>query len=239
MPLAFFFGIRDRNPELAASLALDELNKRISVTPTPRTGIITVHVRAEQPRLAQQILQNILTELDAYNLSTRRKRAAAERQFIERRLAEASTALVQAESQFSTFLQTNRDVSASPALRMDSDRLQRAVRMRQQIYTAMAQSYEQAKIEEIRDLPTVLVIDPPEAGLRPERPIGIPNTLLGLIAGLFVGIVFAFIRERAEETRDAGTTAYAQYSVLKSQTLRDLARPWAPVGRLLRGQPRG
>jgi len=237
-PLTWFFGIHEKDSALAASRALDELNTRVAVSPTPRTGIITVRVRAEQRQLAQQILQNILAELDSYNLATRRKRAAAERQFVERRLADASAALMQTESQLSSFLQMNRDYSSSPVLRMENDRLQRAVRMRQQIYTAMAQSLEQAKIEEIRELPTVLIIDPPESGLTREPPVALRRTLLGLIAGLFVGIVLAFLRERAEETREADTSAYTQYTALKSQALGDLRRPWAPVGRLLKGQPR-
>jgi uncharacterized protein involved in exopolysaccharide biosynthesis len=235
-PLAAYFGIEEKNPGLAASRTFDELGKRVYVNPTLRTGVISIRVRAERPRLAQQILQNILAELDSYNLATRRKRAAAEREFVERRLAEASAGLMRAESQMSNFLQTNRDYSSSPVLSMEYDRLQRAVRMRQQIYTAVAQSYEQAKIEEIRELPTVLIIDPPEAALNPERPIAIRRTLLGLIAGLFAGIVLAFVRERAQETREAGTSAYTEYSALKTAALRDIARPWAPVGRLLKGQ---
>jgi uncharacterized protein involved in exopolysaccharide biosynthesis len=237
-PLASFFGIDEENRGLAASQAVDELGSRVYVTTTPRTGIISVRVRAEQPQLAQQILQNILTELDAYNLALRRKRAAAEREFVERRLAEVSAALRQAESHLSTFLQMNRDYSSSPVLRMEFDRLQRAVRMRQQIYTAVAQSFEQAKIEEVRDLPTVLVIDQPEARPVAERPVAIRRTLLGLVAGLFVGIGLAFVRERAAETREAGTSAYTEYSALKRKALGELARPWAPVGRLLKGQTR-
>jgi uncharacterized protein involved in exopolysaccharide biosynthesis len=237
-PLAAYFGIHEKNPGVARSQALDELRSRVAATTTPRTGIINVRVLAEQPPLARQILQNILTELDAYNLATRRNRAVAERDFVERRVAEANAALLQAERHLSSFLQMNRAYSSSPVLQMEFDRLERAVRMRQQIYTAMARSLEQAKIEEVRDLPTVLVIDQPEAALEPQRPPVIRRTLLGLIAGIFVGIVLAFLRERAAETREAGTSAYTEYSALKRKALGDLARPWAPVGRLLKGQTR-
>lgn len=237
--LASFFGIDDANPGLAAERTIDELGTRLSVTTTPRTGVISVVVRAERPQLAQQILQNIVKELDTYNLALRRARAVAEREFTEKRLAEASGALTRAEGQLSTFLQLNRDYSSSPVLRLEHDRLQRAVRMRQQIYTGVAQSFEQARIEEIRDLPTVLVIDQPEARLTRQQPVALRRILLGLIVGIFAGIVLAFVRERVAETRDAGTTAYAEFAALKSDTLSGLARPWAPVGRLLKGQSRG
>ena len=237
-PLAAFFGIDERNPGVAASRALDELRSRVTATSASRTGVISLWALAEHPRLAQQILQNVLTELDTYNLAMRRKRAVAERDFIERRVAEAGAALAQAERQLSAFLQTNRDYAGSPMLQMEFDRLQRAVRMRQQIYTAMARSLEDAKIEEVRDLPTVLIIDQPEAGLEPLRPPVVRRTLLGLIAGLFVGIVLAFLRERAAETRNAGTSAYTEYSALKRKALGELARPLAPLSRLLKGHTR-
>lgn len=223
--LASLIGIDEKNPELAASRALQELGERVSVTPTPYTGVISVRVRAERPQLAEQILQRILSEFDAYNLAVRRARAVAERDFVERTLADASAALTRAESQLSTFLQMNRDYSTSPVLRMDHDRLQRAVQMRQQIYTSVAQSFEQAKIEEVRDLPTVSIIDAPEAALTRERPVAIRKTLLGLIAGLLVGIVLAFVRERAAETREAGTRAYREYSALKTEAFGGLVRP--------------
>ena len=236
--LASFFGIDERNPGLAASQTLDELHSRVSVTSAGRTGVISVRARAERPQLAQQILQNMLSELDAYNLALHRNRAAAERDFVEGRLTDARATLTLAENQLSTFLQVNRVYNSSPALRMENDRLERAVRMRQQLYTAVAQSFEGAKIEEVRDLPTISVIDQPEARIAPERSEAIRKTLLGLIVGLLVGIVLAFVRERAAETRDAGTRAYTEYAALKTEALGGLARPWAPIGRLLKGQNR-
>lgn len=222
-PLAYFFGIDEKNPGVAAARALDMLTSRVAILEIGRTGVITVVARAERPQIAQQILQNVLVEVDAYNLAQRRKRAAAERDFIERRLADAAATLASAEGQLSNFLQTNREYSSSPVLQMENDRLQRVVRMRQQIYTGMAQSLEQAKIEEVRDLPTISVIDPPEAALSPERPLAIRRSLLGLIAGLLLGIVLAFFRERGAELRAAKTRAYTEYSELKRETLGRLA----------------
>ena len=217
--LAHFLGLEEKNPRVAASRALDKLTSLVATQEIGRTGVITVVARAERPEIAQQILQNVLAEVDAYNLAQRRKRAAAERDFVEKRLTDAAAALATAENQLSNFLQTNRDYSSSPALRLENDRLQRSVRMRQQIYTSMAQSLEQAKIEEVRDLPTISIIDQPEAALSPERPLAIRRSLLGLIAGLLVGIVLAFLRERGAEVRAARTRAYAEYSALKAEAL--------------------
>jgi uncharacterized protein involved in exopolysaccharide biosynthesis len=223
-PLAYFLGIDDKNPNVATTRALDVLTSRVSILEIGRTGVITAIARAEDPQIAQQILQNVLTEVDSYNLAQRRKQAAAERDFIERRLAEAGAALASAEQQLSGFLQTNRQYGSSPVLQLEHDRLQRVVRMRQQIYTGMAQSLEQAKIEEVRDLPTIAVIDPPEVPLKPERPLAIRRTFLGLIAGLLVGIILAFFRERSIELRAAKTRAYTEYTALKAEAVGGLIK---------------
>lgn len=225
--LASVFGIEEKNPAIAASRALDVLMSRVAISQIGRTGIIRPTASAERPEIAQQILQNVLTELDTYNLAQRRKRASAERDFVERRLADAGAALALAEGQLSNFLQTNREYDSSPVLAMENDRLRRVVRMRQQIYSGMAQALEQAKIEEVRDLPTVSVIDQPEMALSPEPPLAIRRSLLGLIAGLMVGIVLAFLRERAVEVREAKTRAYAEYSALKTDALGGLTPRWA------------
>jgi len=226
-PLAYFFGIDEKNPRVATVRAIDMLTSRVAVNEIGRTGVITAVARAEYPEIAQQILQNVEAEIDAYNLAQRRKRAAAERDFIEKRVADASVALASAEAQLSNFLQNNREYGSSPVLRMENERLQRVVRMRQQIYTGMAQQLEQAKIEEVRDLPTISVIDPPEAPLSPERPLAIRRTLLGLIAGLLVGIVLAFFRERGAELRATKTRAYTEYTELKRETLSRFSPRWA------------
>src|SRR6476659_5708060 len=83
-PLAYFFGIAEKNPRVATVRALDMLTSRVAVNEIGRTGVITAVARAEYPQIAQQILQNVVAEIDVYNLAQRRTRAAAERDFIER-----------------------------------------------------------------------------------------------------------------------------------------------------------
>ena len=48
------------------------------------------------------------------------------------------------------------------------DRLERQVSVRQELVTAMAQAYEQARVDEVRNAPVITVIDQPES-LQPSR----------------------------------------------------------------------
>lgn len=234
--LPALFGTRHRNPLVETSLTFQKLRSQVAATGTPRTGIIVMSVEARWPELAQQLSRNIVAGLDAYNLAQRRTRAAAERDFVERILADAAAALRRAEGQLSAFMQFNRAYASSPTLTMENDRLTREVRMRQQIYTATAQSFEQAKIEQVRDIPSISVLDEPELTTEPQSHDVIEKTLLGLIVGLLAGIVIAFLRERANETRSADTTAYAEYSALKRETRADLERRLTNLGRMFQRQ---
>jgi hypothetical protein len=108
--------------------------------------------------------------------------------------------------------------------------------MRQQIVTAMTQSLEQAKIEEVRDIPAVTLIDQPEPAVAPATHETIRKTLLGIVAGLMVGIILAFLRERAAETREMRTPAYREYAALKRETAIGMTRPFGMVMRFFQGQ---
>jgi uncharacterized protein involved in exopolysaccharide biosynthesis len=51
------------------------------------------------------------------------------------------------------FLQANRQWANSPDLTFQHDRLERDIALRQQVYTTLVQSFEQARISEVRDTP--------------------------------------------------------------------------------------
>ncbi len=51
----------------------------------------------------------------------------------------------------------------------EHDRLERPVSMRQELVTAMAQAYEQARVDEVRNTPVITVIDQPES-LSSDKP---------------------------------------------------------------------
>ena len=228
------YGIHAGTRDAEIDLAVDVLQGHILTKASRRTGVVTYFVAAPMAELAQQIAQNMVTQLDLYNSETRRSQATAERNFIEARLAESRLALSGAEDQLRAFRDNNREYASSATLSLENDRLQRQVAMRQQLYTALSQAYEQARIAEVRDTPAISIVEPPELPSSPDTAYGMRNTLLGAIAGMLVGIVLAFVRERFYETKASGSRTFADFSDLKQATLGDLARPWQPVGRLFR-----
>jgi uncharacterized protein involved in exopolysaccharide biosynthesis len=84
--------------------------------------------------------------------------------------------------------------------------------MHQQVYAAMQQGYEQARIEEVRDPASLNLVEPPDMPVQPETRAAVRDTLLGFVAGMLVGIIIAFLRQRAAETRAETTSGYLRFS---------------------------
>lgn len=179
---------------------LDETLRRmqrwVSTSTGIRTGIVRLEVRSISPDLAAQVAANLVARANQFNLDTKQGQAAAERQFSEQRLATARAELFTAEERLASFLRANRLYEMSPILVMEHDRLQRAVDVRQQVFSSLAQSYEQARIDALRDTPVLSLVEKPAPPVRPDGRGTVVRGLLGLFAGAVVGGMLAVMRHR-------------------------------------------
>ena len=210
--LAQVYAIDEKDPAKAAAMAGERLINDVNSSIYSRSGVVGMSVKSTDPAVAQQVSVNILAELNAYGGTRRQQQAVEERRFIERLLGEARSKLDQAEEDLAAFQRTNREFEQSPSRRLAYDRLSRNVFMQQQVYTAMQQAYEQARIEEVRDPAALNIVEPPDLPAEPERAAALRVTLLGLVGGLLVGIIIAFLRQRAAESRAERTTGYLRFS---------------------------
>ena len=234
--LPTFYEIHAGSRAAEIDLAANELRNHIVASSARRTGIVTFFVSAPYADLTQQIGSSIVGELDVYNAERRRSQVTQERVFIGKRVDESRIALSQAENDLRRFREVNREYLSSPTLTLENDRLQREVNRRSEIYTGLAQAEERARIEEVRDTPAITIVEPATLPTSPDIGNGIRDVLLGMIAGLLLGIVLAFVRERMHETQAEHSAAYATFTDLKRETMRDLSRPLSPVGKLFSGR---
>jgi len=167
----------------------------ISIQVGRETGIVTLEVTTEWPDLSQEIAGRLLDEIQVFNLETRRSQAAAERMFIEARVDSARVALNTAEDSMQTFLQANRRYEDSPELMFQQERLQREISRQQQVYTGLVQSFEQARIAEVRDTPVITILQPPFLPPGPDERSVLLAIALGVVLGGMGGVVLAFVVE--------------------------------------------
>lgn len=231
------FHIKDPRPIVRRAKVIDALKGAISSTSSLKTGVITVFVRSGNPALAVQISTNLLAEVNVYNLARRQEQAAGERVFVQKQMDEKRAELRQAEGELRSFLEGNRLYVASPELILEKNRLQRQVDMRNSLYSSMLQAYETARIEEVRDLPVISVVEPPEMPIEPDTRGGAKKTLMGLLIGFVLGLVIAFVRDKLAQNKEAQTDDFVEFSQLKKAAVGDLTHPWRPVARVFRPRP--
>lgn len=226
------FGGSRLKPREQGPFVVGKLKAQVDVKASPGTGVITLTVRALTAGLAAQIASNILIQINTFNLNRRQQQAGAERAFVEERQSEALSELRDAEGNLQSFLLQNRDFTRSPTLQIEYSRLTRTVEMRQSVYTALAAAYEQAKIEEVRDLPVITVLAPAEVPLIPESKRGVRKVIFALIKGLVLGAIFAFAMAGLAAATRGHPNDVAEFDRLKKETIADLRQPWRPIVRL-------
>jgi uncharacterized protein involved in exopolysaccharide biosynthesis len=225
-------------PALRRDAAIRRLAESVEATTVQKTGVIELAVEARHPVLAQLISQRLIALLDQYNLHTRQSQAAAERRFTEQRLDEVRRDLRAAEDALQRFLQRNRDYRNSPELAFQQERLKREVTLEQQLFSTLAEAFEQAKIEEVRDTPVITVVEPPEAPVRPDRRGLLRNGLLALVLGAFLGMALAIGRAYAVNARSLRAHEASEFERLRHEAFQDLTRPWRPLRRAWRRSSR-
>jgi uncharacterized protein involved in exopolysaccharide biosynthesis len=212
---------------------VEALARQIKSEVAPKTGVITLTVATGNPELSLQVARNVLDQVNVSNLATRQRQATAERSFAERQVGEKRAELRQAEAELASFLESNRLYRQSPQLTLEYNRLQREVDRRNLVYSSLLSAYETARIEEVKDLPVITVIEPPDLPIVADRRGGVRKTAIGLLIGLILGCLIAFARDRMARNRESQTDEFLEYAALKREAIGDLTHPWRPITRAL------
>lgn len=199
----------------------------VTVWTVKTTGVVAFSVATKWRSVSLEIATALINGVKDYNQRTRQEQAAAERKFVEGRLALAASELRAAEERLGSFLLTNRDIG-SPEIVMQRDRFQRDVILRQQVYTSLTQSYEEARIREVRDTPVITMFESPWVPVKPESRGRLKGLALGTVLGGFVGALLAFMSDRTASRRKAGDVEAEEFvgtlSEVKGEMLGPLRR---------------
>lgn len=224
-------GEKGSSKAIRTERTIDALRKSITAGASLKTGVITFTVTEQDPQLAKLVAERLLDRLNIFNLESRTSQAATERRFTEARFAEVQNELRDAENRLESFMQENRDFRTSARLSLEEQRLQREVGMRQQVYTALAQAYQQARLDEERDTPVITVLERPRAAVEPNPRGLLKKVILGLIVGAFIAIFFAFIREYFVGQYDEPSAGSAEFKAVARATLTDMRHPIRALSR--------
>jgi uncharacterized protein involved in exopolysaccharide biosynthesis len=230
-PLLELWDITEDTREEQLLEGVRQLRDAVQVSPDLRASILTVRTKAKSPWLAEQINRRLLDLVNQFNLEKRQSQATAERAFVEARMGDAQHELLVAEDSLQRFLTKNRSYAQSPTLQFEAGRLERQVDFRQQVFNSLAQSYEQARIDEVRNTPVITILDAPEGSGEVQGSL-VRSAAMGFLLGAILAVLFALAIEFWHGKRRDKPTEYEALSDQLRRTVREMGsvREWLRPG---------
>ena len=230
--LVDLYGIDEGDPGKTLAEAIRVLDKKIlSISFNRQTSIVSVDVKTKWRDLSYEVAARLLELVNEFNLNRLQLQASQERRFLGERLDTARAELRRAEGALEEFLQRNRSYPNSPTLLFEHDRLQREAGLRQDVYSMLTQAFEQARMQAVRNTPSISLIDHPVPALRYDP----RHIALKALGGFFGGAVLTFlvllVGEAAREQRAKAPQDFDRLSLLWASTRKEIGRLVLPLRR--------
>ena len=195
--LAQFLKIQKTDPDKALRVAIGGIRRRLSSAYDMKSGVTTISASFRDPRLAAAVANAGAEELDNFLKELKTSQAGEKARFIAQRLNDVQTQLQQGEDALKIFREQNRQVLGSPLLVLEEARLARTVSVNEQVFITLKTQLETARIEAVRDVPDIAVIEkatPPFPRSNRRRILMVATLLFGL-AGVVVALSLPHIAD--------------------------------------------
>jgi uncharacterized protein involved in exopolysaccharide biosynthesis len=179
-----------------------------------KEGIIEIRVEDVDPKMAANIANAYVGQLDRMIMQLGTSAASSQRKFVSELMAKAESELRTAEDNLRQFQERNRAVllgdmansmrlpaNRVPQVGLDLARLTRNLKAQEAIYISLTQQLEQAKISEAQDMPVVQALDPAVPAIHKSKPKIRQSMAFAGAVSLFVGIFLAFFLEYIQRQR--------------------------------------
>ncbi|MFL5538546.1 MAG: Wzz/FepE/Etk N-terminal domain-containing protein [Longimicrobiaceae bacterium] len=226
--LVHFFGLDD--PAAAAPAApgqgatqqaIEALKGSVNAHVSLETGVVQVTVDTERPALSEAILARLIALTQEFDLTKRRTQASARRKFAEERVAAARADLADTQARLEGFIAHNRAFQSSALQLLEQGKLQQEMLMKQQVYSALSQTYEQARIDEVRNTPVITVLETPAGSATPRGRGTVGRAVVGLVLGAILAAFIALLREAGRSARRARDADFEEFLALRRSLV-----PW-------------
>jgi uncharacterized protein involved in exopolysaccharide biosynthesis len=217
-------GSSDRERE---GRAVERLEKAVTAT-APRATlpqmprIITLECKAKTATLAADICAAVLDEVRRHNAEVRGGKAKQNREFVEAQLEDARAELDVATRAFAAFTARNRKI-VSPALEAEKDRLERQVRVKEDVFNTLSRQLVLARIEEQETRPSIEIIEAPIPPLQRSAPARTRTVMIAGCIGLMLGFIWALALDRWKR-RDPGNPDTVEFRENISSITADVMR---------------
>jgi len=196
---------RDGSEAERTEVAIRRLRRYVTTKFDQRSGMFQIQVRHPNPRFAADIANQMILVLKRFNLDVRASKATDAVLFVGQRFDESKTSLSNAEDRLAGFQEANARIGHAPGLTLQQRRLERSVKLGEDIYLLLARQLELARVQEKKESPVFTVVD---RAVPPTRSDRFPPLVAALLAAFLAGLTDLLIRtgavaSRVEESRRA------------------------------------
>jgi len=188
----------DKNNNIEVESPLEDTIKQIrdsitviTVNSLKKTNMIEISCENNNPELAAEIANTIVTVFMVKSIIINRSKASEVKKFIEEQLLEKEKELTEEEEK----LQHEKSLDKLPDKELRLARLERAVKVSENIYLILLEKYQEARINEVMEFKDIRIIDKALAPDQPIKPRKMLNLAIGGILGLMLGVMLAFFME--------------------------------------------
>jgi uncharacterized protein involved in exopolysaccharide biosynthesis len=174
--------------------SLDIMKGLLTASVDGKTSIVALSLEMKEPVLAAAVLNEIVRQLDEFIRTKKITNATEQRKWIDQRLKEVEVELRNAEEALKNFREKNRIVEGSPQLRLIQERLGREVQVKTTVFVELKRQYELARIEEIKNVTVVNILDGATPPVKKSRPQRVVNTGLFFLFSLLGSSAYFSVR---------------------------------------------
>ena len=167
-----YFDISGDSGEERMEKMLKKLKSLTTINTDIKTGIVALSVEMPEPQLSADVANEFVLTMDNFIRHNQNTSASEQAKWVESRLDTVKEELRSRENDLKDFREQNRIIANSPALLLKQERLLREVEMKSAVLTELTKQYELAKIEEVKNISFVNVLDravPPVKKSSPNR----------------------------------------------------------------------
>lgn len=189
----------------------------VIINQNPETPLYTLKILTGDPSLCAQIANAVIEELDKLQMEFRSKNVLQKKGFIEDRIEDVKIELRKAETDLERFRVQNKQISYSPSLLLEQERLEREMQVQTEIYISLKQQYETVKIEVVQETSFVQVLDEPNIPIYPSKPNKIFILIFTVFGGGILGILIAIFKESHRIQKSYSNSSYLEANnIIKS-----------------------
>lgn len=164
---------------------LEGLKKAILAEPDKKSGIITLSVTLQDPKVTAIMADTVVSKLQQYIIAYRTRKAKEDCEYLEKLYKERQQEYYDAQRHYAHYVDANSNMVFQSTM-AERERLQNDMNLAYQVYSQVAQQLQVARAKVQEEKPVFAVVEP---AVVPLQPSGTSKKVI-VIGFVFLAVVF-------------------------------------------------